>query len=678
MPTFEIVGPDGGTYHIDADNEEAALSAFSKPVDKYQAWARKSVAKEPKSYLPDVLQGSQRKIMQGLTGNFADDALAYGNAFLDPLMGRGRELPFDERLKYEKARQAELNRVADEQSGLVGDVAGGVASAAGAARLGKAGMTLLKPGMNPFLQPFVGAAEGAGYGALFGAGEGDGLPDRASKAISGGIGGGIFGAALPAAASAGKYFAAKPISNLIAARDPQGAAAAQYGSAILDSGKTAREVMQEISNANTAGVPLNVADAIGKNGQRLLYTAASAQGPGRDLVTKGLERRQAGQGERIGYLFDEALGADRTARQAGEAFIDQARKSSKPLYDAIPEYPEAITPRVQAMLNEDTMQQALKRGIQIQRNNAVAAGEDLAGYSLPEAHRANNAGLNAFNFKNYQAMKIGLDDMLEQYRDNFGKLNLDAYGLSLQNMRNALDEDLKQSMFKGYAAADKAYAGPAAQNQAISLGKQMARGGRHEDNVAAFNALNDAQKIGARVGYADSLLGRVENTTVGTNNANKLMTPKRQAEMDAMSLFQGPNRPGAPNEIQRRLDWENTMNQTRNQALTGSRTAENLADQQTHGVDVRLSGALKNLIAGHPLHAAGDLAGAAFQGAGNLYGGNTAAVREQLARIGLSNGQDLGRLLRQATARGRKAREIESRVLQGLLGGGAAGIGSMQ
>jgi hypothetical protein len=56
MPTFEIVGPDGGTYHIDADNEEAALSAFH-PESSFAA-------------------GMMRKFKQGAALGFGDEASA--------------------------------------------------------------------------------------------------------------------------------------------------------------------------------------------------------------------------------------------------------------------------------------------------------------------------------------------------------------------------------------------------------------------------------------------------------------------------------------------------------------------------------------------------------------------------------------------------------------------------
>lgn len=688
MPMFEIVGDDGHTYHVDADNEQSALSAIPH-YDKYQQWAKQTVSEEQKrgGYLPGVMQGSQRKILQGLTGNFADDAMAYGHAVADglPFIGRGKDLPFDERLKYEKARQAELNRVADEKSGIVGDVAGGLASALGISRIGKAGGTLLKAGQSLPVQMAAGAAEGAGYGSLYGAGEGDGMQDRASKAISGGLGGGVFGAALPGALAVGKLAAAPVLSNISAARNPEGFAAAKYGSAILDAKTTPEAVMQTVNDANAAGVPMNIADAIGKSGQRLLYTAASAEGPGREMVTTGLNNRQAGQSGRVGNLIEDALGASRTARQAGNEFTAQARRDARPLYEASDNYPIQWNDNLEKFINDPIAKNAFNEGVAIQRLEALA--NDPASFNPNDftaaGYHAATSGDDVLsagpNMRSLDAIKKGLDAILEKQRDKTtGRLVLDEYGIAVDRVRRRFLQEL-DNINPAYAKAREAYAGPASQREAIGLGKQMATGGRAEDNVAAFNALNDAQKVGARVGYADKLLGNMENSTQGTNVANRLLTPKKQAELEAMSLFQGPSKQGAPNEIARRLAWEDTMNQTRNQALMGSRTAENLADQQTGGVDPRISGVLGKLLAGHPVDAATQAVGHAFQGAGNLYGGNSAPVREQLARIGLSTGDvDIASLLRRATAQGRKSRMRENRILQGLLGTGASEIGSYQ
>lgn len=687
---ISLQGADGLTHNFPDDTPKDVIDRVMGDVgDKYQQWARKTVSAENKNgaegYLPDVMQGSQRKILQGLTGNFADDALAYGHAAIDPILGKGANLPFSERLKYEKARQNEYNRVADEKSGTTGDIAGGLASALGISRLGKAGMTLMPEtaeGLTGLGKTMLaGAGEGAGYGALYGAGEGDGLDDKASKAITGGLGGGVFGAALPAVLAGAKKAAAQPISNLIAARNPEEYAASQYANAINNSGQSIDDVMGQVNNANAAGVPLNIADATGKSGQRLLYAAASAEGPGRDIATRTLNDRQAGQSERIGHLLDEALGADRTGRQAGQEFMQQAAENSRPLYAASDAYPIQWNQNIEKFIQDPIAQRAFRKGIAIQRMEALAQdpnafnARDFSAAGYNAAASAPDVIAAGPNMRSLDAIKKGLDNIIEGYRDKTtGRLQLDEYGRAVDQVRRRFIQELDQ-VNPRYAEARAAWAGPAAQNEAIGLGKQMAQGGRYADNIDTFNRLNDAQKVGARIGYADSKAAGLERSTEGRNNANSLITPKTQNELEAMSLYQGPRQPGAPNEIRRRLDWENTMNQTRNQALMGSRTAENMADQKTSGVDARLMGALKSFATMHPVQGAAELFGAA----GNLYGGNTAAVREQLARIGLSNGNvDLTELLRRANAKGVRGRKIERQALQGLLGGGAASIGGLQ
>ena len=206
MPTFQLPGPDGGLYEVEAPDAQTAYSALHGSADtgdKYQQWARKSVAAENQQGLhgslfsPPVVQGTQRKILQGLTGNFGDDAIAYANAATGKVgrdltniaahnmpaglantigISEKPDLPFSEHLKYQQARQKELNRLADQQSGVVGDVAGGLASALGISRLGKAGMTLMPQtaeGLGGLAKTMAaGGLEGAGYGAAYGAGEG--------------------------------------------------------------------------------------------------------------------------------------------------------------------------------------------------------------------------------------------------------------------------------------------------------------------------------------------------------------------------------------------------------------------------------------------------------------------------------------------------------------------------
>jgi hypothetical protein len=142
-----------------------------------------------------------------------------------------------------------------------------------------------------------------------------------------------------------------------------------------------------------------------------------------------------------------------------------------------------------------------------------------------------------------------------------------------------------------------------------------------------------------------------------------------------MSLYQGPSQPNSPSEIRRRLDLENTMARTRNMALGGSRTAENQADMAGAGIDPRLFSALGQLVSGN-------VKGALSSGGqfiSTYGGGNTPAVREQLAKLYLSNGNvDLAELLKKANQQSNKSNRRQRRAVQGLLSAGSIEAGSMQ
>jgi hypothetical protein len=72
MATFELTGPDGGTYHVDAPDEGAALKAFSTfsggksapAPDKYQQAAIDEAKSNPGI---DKEAGYTRRLVHGYT-----------------------------------------------------------------------------------------------------------------------------------------------------------------------------------------------------------------------------------------------------------------------------------------------------------------------------------------------------------------------------------------------------------------------------------------------------------------------------------------------------------------------------------------------------------------------------------------------------------------------------------
>src|SRR5205814_3195613 len=99
--------------------------------------------------------------------------------------------------------------------------------------------------------------------------------------------------------------------------------------------------------------------------------------------------------------------------------------------------------------------------------------------------------------------------------------------------------------------------------------------GRTEDTVPAYQALTPQGQGAFRAGYVDPLIANTQGAAFGVNKARPLLNDAFAAEADAMA-------PGNP-LMQRRLGREQTMYTTRNQALGGSRTADNLPDADALG-----------------------------------------------------------------------------------------------
>jgi hypothetical protein len=124
-----------------------------------------------------------------------------------------------------------------------------------------------------------------------------------------------------------------------------------------------------------------------------------------------------------------------------------------------------------------------------------------------------------------------------------------------------------------YRAANDGFRSASKVIGSVDEGAMMATRGRAADNVPRFQSMNPDEQGAARVGYGDKMIDQLDRITSPTSNrAKPLQSPKRATEAEAMAtdypLYSG------------RLARENTMWETQNRALGGSRTADNLADQE--------------------------------------------------------------------------------------------------
>lgn len=631
MATFEFKSPDGQTYQVNGPEGSTPQQAFevlqkqlgaqpSKPtssIDKINAFTGGAVD------LPIVgpaIQSGLQKVAGGIRS-----ILPGGGSYADEL----------------KAVQDYANKTKTENPGtyLGGQLAGGTVALGGAGLTAAGGRILGTAGTLPQMMVRGGASNAAIGGA-------DATVRGEDPSASAGLGGAI-GAGAPLAMRVVGALAAPVVSNIRARWNPQGAATSQVARAVQESGRPVQDIVNDVSTAAREGQPMfTAADAMGNAGQNMLKTAASAPGPGRTNASNFLDARQAGQGRRVQNTIAEGLDAPITAQQAEQglttvrdnaanAAFPAARQNAGPvdLSGAIRTIDETLSPgatqiaRPQSGLRSDTIESALE-GV---RSRLTDNRSMLTNYTAVERVRGDLADQVQMAVQRGQGNRARM------------------LGQVLREIDNAME-----SASPGFRRANAQFAAHSRDIEAVGQGKTAAQRGRSEDVVRDFQGRLPPNQQPYRVGYADRLIENAQGAP-GVNKARFVAPPEELAALSA---------PGRGPTMQRRLERENTMFDTRHKAFGGSRTAENLADNSAMTVDPSI---VAMLLSGQ----IGRASRQTFAHASNALHGNTPAVRERIAELLLQRGHNptFGRDI---------AAEIEraggnSRLVQALARGASAG-----
>lgn len=595
-------------------NEIAASMGHGAAPDKYQQAALEDYAKAKAAGAPTG-ESVANEFVNGATFGAAPTITA---AMATPLemMKRGTWNPV-EGYSYAKAYNDLLRDKTRENHPIAStamNLAGGLTSAGG---LAQKGYTLVQPGQNLLGRVGAMAGEGAGYGALTGFNEGNGLEDRAMGAVKGGALGGAIGGALPVAGSVAKTALSPVISNVLARVDPEGSARARLARALSESGMTAGQVGDEVSNAANAGQGVyTVMDAMGNPGQRLASTVARAPGEGRTEMVNFLEGRQAGQGRRIAGALSEGFEAPDTAAQRVASLTADRDAAAAADYGAL-RAKTGTTPVWSSDLQELTSRPSVRSAI-----NDVADTAAERGYSVVNPFVKQADGTLALpqgttpNFQFWDTVKRGIDKQIAK----------DPTNRDLIATKNKLVSIL-DGMVPEYAATRAPFASASRAIDAVDTGKAAAMRGRPEDTIPAFGAMQPNEQAAFRAGYVDPLIESAGAAAPGVNKARPLMSDAHQAEIGAFAA------PGRAPTLQQRLAREMQMFETRNAALGGSKTADNLADEAAAGIDPRI---FWNALHGNW----GGAAANALHAGKNAFTGNTPAVRSEMAKLLMARGNN--------------------------------------
>lgn len=680
MATFEMTGPDGATYHLDAPDERAALSAFSTftgggksapAPDKYQQAAIDEAQSNPGI---DKEAGFTRRLVHGATLGADNTVMA---AAMTPFeMAKHGTLSPTEGYDYAKAREDRLMNKARENTGLAGDATemlggavtgGNVASGVGSLARDGAGLiasraapaisfgSRLAPDAGLIARTAASAADAGGIGAVSGINEGNGIEERLTNAAKGLGTGVLLGGAVPLAGAVAHGVTAPIFANVRARANPEAFAQSQFARGIHDSGQTPQQIGQAVQDANAAGVPFTPADAMGNAGQKMLAAVVRGPGEGNTEAVRFLENRQAGQGRRVTNTLSEGFDTRMTPAQL-EARMTEARGAQADAdYGAVR---NDASPVDVSDVIDHIDQHVSPFGVPHDRvspdgitGRMLAYRRMLAG-DATALDGSSAGGLNDFNAA--QNVRSDLSDEVQKAvragENNKARL--------LGGVLRRLDASLETAS-PGFRQANADFRGASQDIEAIGQGRTAATRGRTEDTIPEFNALRPRGQQAFRTGYADPLIANTQGAAVGANKARPLMN---DAFRDEAAVIAPRNA-----QMQQKIGQENTMFETRNRAMGNSKTAENLADDAAMASSPELVGAV-----GHILH--GNVAGAVASVGklvANGWTGNTPAVRAALGRMLLDRGVSPANL---QTAIGQTVARIQ--FIQNLarnLGRGAAG-----
>lgn len=664
---------DGNRYVVEAEDEAQALAFVMSqgarrveeaPPNPYRDAARADYERVRELGLPvdgNLPTDLARLGVQGASLGLADEFMAglgtpiemYRRGTFNPVEGyRYAKAAEDLALEQTRARQGLLGTAAEAVGGVGSGI--GIARAVQAmpqavTRAGRIGQALLggnRASANPAARIGTMAGSGALYGGLTGAAEGEGVEDRLSGATQGAVVGGVLGGALQTAGEVGKGLFGWVGANL----DPRGYAGRQVARGVDESGRSVRDISDEVARAARDGQPFTVADAMGDAGQRQLRVVARNPGEGRTQAVEFLEGRQLDAPRRVSGILADGFDAPDTAAARREAMIAARRQTADAAYGAARREAGAVNLSRAIQMADDYLRDT----------PPIAGAEGFAQDSVAGAVRRARAFLvnrdrtsQLTDFQRALRAKIEIDGMMESARQGGAVYN------QLRPIRNAIDDALADAS-DPYAAARDAYRRDSQAIDALDVGRASARVGRFEDTIPRFERMTPEEQRAFRVGYADYLIDGVQQRA-GGNAARPFSAQSFREEFPVFAA------PGRADDLLLRMNREDVMARTANMALGGSPTTDILADNAAMAVNPEI---VTNILGGNWGQAARNV----FVRSADTLGGNTPAVRRELANILLRAGSDpnLAATL-QAAARNEQTLRT---TLAALIRGGMAGTGA--
>lgn len=590
----------------------------------------------------DRNKGASRKIgaaIAGINDGFTLGGADHVAAAFDSVLpfGAARFGQYKDNLELARQRK-DLIREKSGKTFTGGQIGGAVAGVGKLAAAGGTATRLVPQGATGAARLAGTTAAVAADGAVL-AGTESALNGR--DAVKAAKQGGLIGAGLNVA-TRGLGSAFSPVAQNIKARfNPELMAQNQLVAALKKSGQSLDDIRAKFKSAKEDGADeFIIADALKEQGHSLASGVARQPGEGGQKLVDALNARQAGQSSRVVNALDEGFQTGgNTAAQATEDLSQTIRKTDRANFAAVPD--EAVAPTsAMKFIQENT--QAIQQGVK-----PTKAEKALSRYGemISSASGANNT-------QRMIAIRQDLADAADKaFRGGQGGL-----GTKLKDLKKAVDDDIL-AVSPAYREANAASSKLRGVRDQVKTGQTAATRGRQEDLVQALQKSSPEQRQAFATGFADTNIARAQKGAEGVNAARPFTSQRFNALARELTEDGGES-------LGRKLQRENDMFATRNRAVGGSRTADNLADQVN----------LNSPVGFGVQVARGDLPGAAgylIRAGLNKVTGNNQNSRDALANMLLQNSEKpIVEAAAKKIAAGQKLSEAQQKAIVPLLAGG--------
>ncbi len=463
MPIFEIQGPDGTTYEVDAPDEASAVRGFKKFSAPTQPPAGRHLSFEEGQALLDAEERDSRAkgvsgavgaaltgVVDGVPvlGPMALGATQRAAAGLSTLIDGGS---YDERLKQAQ----DITSAAQEAHPYVTTGANIAGAVGGTIPLMMAAPGAFGAGPGSFaVRSGASALSGSAVGGADSAVRSDGDLKQTGKGVRNGFIAGLAGPAVGSVVGA----AYRGIANRFADRAAASAAGTTPG-AVRDLAKTAADDGLDAAamraRLDELGPDAMIAD-LGPGFQGKAASLAAIPGRAQSITRDALNQRQAGANARIGAALDDNLGPAQVPSQMTES-LKANQRILGPGYD---EAFQGAAPHDIRIIASD-----LDKSIGRLRGAAQRKLVEVRGMlNETGANRVSTDPRVAFETRN------AIDGMLAT------EVDTKVIGV-LTEARQMLDDALTRSV-PGLKRVDAQYAELARQREAIGRGQQVLDSGR--------------------------------------------------------------------------------------------------------------------------------------------------------------------------------------------------------